>query len=216
MKPSLAELFFVSRYMLPLWVAGGVWLWSSGRAELIWSRFSETDRGYLILFLCGWVVTVFKVFPKVWAYEQAKWRYAAAGRDPEAVQRRRRLMLRLLLWAVACASWGGSWWWVTHQAYATNPDMYLSALSIAAGGSMGVLLAIYLRLPASVQSRLRPSWGRKQKAFIVQCCQPVPKRSPNRKQIEAGLPDYCKLLLASSQKRPQPGMLGKVRELVGA
>ena len=114
------------------------------------------------------------------------------------------------------ASWGGSLWWLTEQSYAANPNLYLVALVIGAGGSLWAVRAIYSRLPVSLQDRLRPSWDRKQKAFIVQCCQPVPKRSPNRKQIESGLPDYCKLLLASSQKQAQPGMLGKVRELVGA
>jgi len=209
MKPSLSELFFFSRYMLPLWASGGVWLWSSGRAELIWSRFSENNRGLLILFLCAWVVAAFKVFPKVWEYEQARRDYAAAGRDPEAKRRRRRL----LLWLLAYASWGSSLWWVTEQSYAANPDLYLAAFVIGAGGSLWAALAIYSRIPAPLKNRLRPSWGRKQKAFIVQCCQPVPKRSPNRKQIEAGLPDYCKLLLAS---KPKESMLARIQKAVEA
>ena len=212
MKPRFAELFFASRYMLPLWMLGGLWLWFSGQAEFIWRGLNENDRMLLILVGCATVAGIGKAFPKVWAYEQERRNYAAAGRDPEAVKRRRLAMLRFL----ACASWGGSLWWLTENAYAVNPDMYLTALGIAAGGSLLVVRGVYSRLPVSLQDRLRPSWGKKQKAFIVQCCQPVPKRSPNRKQIEAGLPDYCKLLLAPRQKQPQPSVLGKVRELVGA
>ena len=212
MKPNFSELLFASRYMVPLWVLGGLWVWWSGHWDRVWDGLGEDNRGLMVLFLAVVVAGILKAFPKVWAYEQERRNYAAAGRDPEAVKRRRLAMLRFL----ACASWGGSLWWLTENAYAVNPDMYLTALGIAAGGSLLVVRGVYSRLPVSLQDRLRPSWGKKQKAFIVQCCQPVPKRSPNRKQIEAGLPDYCKLLLASRQTRPQPGVLGKVRELVGA
>ncbi len=212
MKPNFSELLFASRYMLPLWVLGGLWLWDSGHGEFIWSGFDEDDRGLMVLVLLVMVAGTLKAFPKVWAYEQAQRNYAAAGRDPEAVKRRRLVMLGLL----GLASWGGSLWWLTEQSYAANPNLYLVALVIGAGGSLWAVRALYSRLPVSLQDRLRPSWDKKQKAFIVQCCQPVPKRSPNRKQIEAGLPDYCKLLLAPRQKQPQPGVLGKVRELVGA
>lgn len=196
MNPSFADLFFCSRYMLPLWVAGGVWLWQSGRAELIWNHYSDNERGLLILFLCGWVVGVLKVFPKVWAYEQARRDYAAAGRDPEALRRRRRFMVRLL----AVALWGGSLWWVREQSYAGNPDMYLAALGIAAGGSLWVLVALYSRLPVSLKNRLRRSRSREQERFIVGWMLPIPKRTPDAKAIRAGLPDYCKQVVASTDR----------------
>ncbi len=212
MNPSFSDLFFFSRYMLPLWVSGGVWLWQSGRAELIWSRLSENDRGLFILFFCGLVVAALKVCPKVWAYEQARRDYAAAGRDPEALKRRRRFMVRLL----AVAVWGGSLWWVREQSYAGNPELYEAALAIAAAGSLWGLVAVYSRFPVSLKSRLRRSRSREQERFIVGWTLPIPKRTPDAKAIRAGLPDYCKLLLASGQKRPQPGGVSKVLKVVGA
>lgn len=210
MKPSFADLFFCSRYMLPLWVAGGVWLWQSGRAELIWNHYSENERGFLILFLCGWVVGVLKVFPKVWAYEQARRDYAAAMRDPEALKRRQRFMVMLL----AVALWGGSLWWVREQSYAGNPELYEAALAIAAGGSLWVLVTLYSRLPVSLKNRLRRSWSREEQAFIVRWCQSVPKRGPNAQQIQAGVPDYCQPLLSSQRNNHKSESLVRVPELV--
>ena len=197
MNPSFADLFFCSRYMLPLWVAGGVWLWQSGRAELIWSRLSEDDRGLFIIFFCALVVGVLKVFPKVWAYEQARRDYAAAGRDPEALKRRRRFMGRLL----AVAVWGWSLWWVREQSYAGNPELYEAALAIAAAGSLWVLVALYSRLPVSLKNRVRRSRSREQERFIVSWTLPIPKRTPDAKAIRAGLPDYCKQMVASMDRR---------------
>ena len=43
MKPNFFELLFASRYMVPLWVLGGLWLWDSGHGEFIWSGLSEDD-----------------------------------------------------------------------------------------------------------------------------------------------------------------------------
>ena len=194
MTPNLSELLFASRYTLPFWVVGGLWVWFSGQAEFHWQRFDETGRVSMIFFLCAMVAGVAKAFPKVWAYEQAKRDYAAATRDPEDVKRRRRFVF----WLLACASWGGSLWWVTQKTYAANPDLYLAALGIAVGGSLWVLVAIYSRLPVSLKNRLcRSSPGREEKAFIVRGTLPIPKHAPNRKQIHAGLPDYCKLVLTT-------------------
>lgn len=212
MKPSFSELVFFSRYLLPFWAVGGLWVWDSGYAELIWSRLSENDRGLAILFLCGLVMAALKVFPKVWAYEQARRDYAASGRDPEEMKRRRLVMLRLL----CVAGWGVSLWWVTQKPYAANPDMYLAAFVIAAGGSLWAWLRIYARLPEPLRNRLRGSLRRERKAFIVRWALPVPNRAANGRQIRAGLPEYCKLLLASGQKRPQPGGVSKVLKVVGA
>ena len=211
MKPNFSQLLFASRYMLPLWVLGGLWLWFSGQGEFMWRGLNETDRGLLILVVCAIAAGWLKALPKVWAYEQERRNDAAARRDPEEVKRRRQVTLVLL----ACASWGGSLWWLSENSYAEHPNVYLAALVIAAGGSLWAVLAIYSRLPASLQNRLRGSVSREQKAFIVRWALPIPKRAPNGKQIHAGLPDYCKLLLASGQKRPQAGVLGKVLELVG-
>ena len=212
MKPRFAELFFASRYMLPLWMLGGLWLWFSGQAEFIWRGFDDTDRMLLILVLCALVAGLRKALPKVWAYEQERRNDAAARRDPEQVKRRRQLTLVLL----ACASWSGSLWWLTENSYAAHPNVYLAALVIAAGGSLWAVRGVYSRLPVWLQSLLRGAVSRKEKAFIVRWALPIPKRSPNRRQIEAGLPDYCKLVLASRPKQPQPGMLSKVLELAGA
>ena len=209
MKPNFSELFFFSRYLLPFWALGGLWVWFSGRGELIWSRLSENDRGLAILFFFGLVAGALKVFPKVWAYEQAKRDYAAAGRDPEQVKRRRRQML----WLLACASWGGSLWWVIEQSYTVNPNMYLTALAVVAVGSLWALLSIYARLPEPLRNRLRGSGRRKQERFIVRCALPVPKRAPNSRQIHAGLPDYCKLVLAP---RPKDPMLARIQKAVEA
>jgi hypothetical protein len=193
MKPTFAELFFASRYMLPLWVVGSGWLWFSGHGDFIWSRLNEDDRVLAILFLSAIAAGMLKAFPKVWAHEQARRDYAAAGRDPEAVKRRRWLMLRLL----AIAGWGGSLWWLTENSYAANPDLYRAALVIAAGGSLWALVAVYSRLPASLQNRLRRSGSGEQESFIVRWSLPVVKHAPNRKQIHTGLPDYCKLVLTT-------------------
>ena len=212
MKPRFAELFFASRYMLPLWVLGGLWLWFSGQAEFIWRGLNEDDRMLLILVGCATVAGIGKAFPKVWAYEQERRNYAAAGRDAEQVKRQRVALLRLL----GVASWGGALWWLREHSYAVNPNLYLTALIVVAGGSLWAVRGVYSRLPVSLQNRLRGSVSRHEKAFIVRCAVPVPKHAPNSRQIHAGLPDYCKLLLASGQKRPQPGVLSKVLELVGA
>ncbi len=209
MKPRFAELFFFSRYLLPFWALGGLWVWDSGYAELIWSRFSENDRGLAILFLFGLLVAALKVLPKVWAYEQARRDYAATGRDPEEMKRRRLVMLRLL----GVAGWGVSLWWVTQKTYGSNPDMYLTAFVIAAGGSLWALLSIFARLPEPLRNRLRGSGRRKQERFIVRCALPVPKRAPNSRQIHAGLPDYCKLVLAP---RPKDPMLARIQKAVEA
>lgn len=212
MKPRFAELFFASRYMLPLWMLGGLWLWFSGQAEFIWRGFDDTDRMLLILVLCALVAGLRKALPKVWAYEKTQREFATSGRDPEQVRRQRVGMLRLL----GVAGWGLSLWWLSEHSYTVNPNLYLTALGIAAGGSLWAVVAIYSRLPVSLKTRLRRSLGCEQKAFIVRWALPIPKRSPNRRQIEAGLPDYCKLVLASRPKQPQPGMLSKVLELAGA
>lgn len=212
MKPNFSQLLFASRYMLPLWVLGGLWLWFSGQAEFIWRGFDDTDRMLLVLVLCAVVVGLRKALPKVWAYEKTQREFATSGRDPEQVRRQRVGMLRLL----GVAGWGLSLWWLSEHSYTVNPNLYLTALGIAAGGSLWAVVAIYSRLPVSLKTRLRRSLGREQNAFIVRWALPVPKRAPNGKDISAGLPDYCKLLMTSSPKQPQPGMLSKVLELVGA
>jgi len=209
MKPNVSQLLFASRYMLPLWIGFGVWLWVSGEAAFHWQRFDDTGKVTLVLFLCALVVGIQRAFPKVWAYEQAKRKDAAARRDPEEVKRRRLAALMLL----AVASWGGSLWWVVEKPYAAQPDVYLIALIIAAVGSLWAGRFIYSRLPVSLQSRLRGIVSRKEKPFIVRWTLPVPKRSPNRKQIHAGLPDYCKLVLAPRPKEP---MLARIQKAVEA
>ena len=193
MKPNFSQLFIASRYMLPLWIGFGVWLWLSGEAAFHWQRFDETGRARLVFFLSVAVVGVVKAFPTVWAYEQAKRNDAAALRDPEEVKRRRLAALMLL----ACASWGGSLWWVIEKPYAAQPDVYLIALVMTASGSLWAGRFVYSRLPVSLQSRLQGAVSRKEKVFIVRWTLPITKCSPNRRQIQAGLPDYCKLVLTT-------------------
>lgn len=210
MKPNFPELLFASRYMLPLWGALVLWLWLSGHWERIWNGFDGNDRGLAVLFLCMAAAAILKVFPKVWAYEQAKRDAAAAARDPEQVKRRRRFLLRL----AGVAAWVFSLWWVANQSYIGNPNVYLTAVGVAAAGSLWGLLSIYRGLRMSFRNRLRGSVSREQKAFIVRWCQSVPKRAPNAQQIQAGVPDYCQLLLSSQGNNKKSESLVRIPELV--
>ncbi len=126
MKPNISELFFASRYLLPLWALSGLWLWSSGEVGLYWQRLDESGRAALVFVASMTLAGVVTGFRKVWAYERAKWKEAAAWRESALANvagavcsiysrlrvwlqnRRRRLMLRLLLWASKELKKGGS------------------------------------------------------------------------------------------------------------
>lgn len=196
MKPKFAQMLLCSRFMLPVWLGLGTALWSSGQVQYQWRHLDDNDRLLAGFFLLVLVIGLVKTFPKVWAYEQAKLNEFAAWLGTEEMKRRGVAALMLL----AVAGCGGSLWWLSENSYAVHPDIYVAAVGIVAGGSLWAARRLYSRLPVSLLSRLRGAVSRKEKAFIVRWALPIPKRSPNRRQIEAGLPDYCKLLLAAPMR----------------
>lgn len=201
MKPKLVELLFASRYTMVPWLLLAAYFYY--KVSPVWDRLGEAQLS-VVFFASLWILAWLKSFPKVWRYEQAKRAQAAPARDPDEVQRRRRLERKQLFVMVAILSWWWSLWWLSDNSYEDKPGYYQAAVLVAAGLSLWGLTIIIRRLWAMLRRQMEKIPRRPEKAFIVQWCQPVPKRAPQEAQIRETLPDYCKLVLTVGQPQEQP------------
>lgn len=194
MKPTLREFIIASPYTLPFWVLAILFLYD--RISKEWETVEPVMQLVLVAALGIWVLGTLRVLPKVWWYHYQKYKLARAGRNPEERKQLYKNRQRELLKFIALGAWGYSLWWMSEHSYAENPDYYLAALVIGGGLSFLAIIALYSGLPLSVRKLVRKSISKEEKPFLVQWCQPVPKRTATIAEISAGLPEYCKFALS--------------------
>lgn len=171
------------------WLPGALFL--ANRLNQNWDYIEPQAQLAGVLVFALWGIPTLMALPKVWWHLYQKRKHT----DPEERIQKRRTRLKLFFVLSLSGGLALSLRWLSEQTYSAYPDPTLY-LSLAAAF---IILLLVLKIISRLYSRFRSKAAAK--PFAVRWCLPVPRRSPQAAAVGT-LPDYCRQLLATGNKKP--------------